>query len=136
MAQSGRKSITIDAPVMITSNKIAVWMDENWMHNFFDFIILFRCAIIVFAACLVNVFRPLIFESSIAVAALERKSKLKAVDFTQIRDALVEQLKSRAAKIEESACMGIYGKTNAWSEIPRSDVPPAHECVKTALISH
>jgi len=38
MAQSGRKSITIDAPVMITSNKIAVWMDENWMHNFFDFI--------------------------------------------------------------------------------------------------
>ena len=53
-----------------------------------------------------------------------------------MRDALVEQLKSRAAKIEEGACMGIYGKTNAWSEIPRSDVPPAHECVKTALISH
>ena len=22
---------------MITSNKIAVWMDEDWMHNFFDF---------------------------------------------------------------------------------------------------
>ena len=38
MALFGRKSITIDAPVMITSNKIAVWMDENWMHNFFDFI--------------------------------------------------------------------------------------------------
>ena len=38
MAQSGRKTITIDAPVMITSNKIAVWMDENWMHDFFDFI--------------------------------------------------------------------------------------------------
>jgi len=70
------------------------------------------------------------------IAALERKSKLKAVDFTQMRDALVEQLKSRAAEIEEGACMGIYGKTNAWSEIPRSDVPPAHECVKTALISH
>ena len=38
MAQSGRKSITIDAPVIITSNKIAVWLDENWMHKFFDFI--------------------------------------------------------------------------------------------------
>ena len=38
MAPSGRKSITIDAPIMITSNKIAVWMDENWMFDFFDFI--------------------------------------------------------------------------------------------------
>ena len=37
MAPSGRKSITIDAPIMITSNRIAVWMDEDWMHNFFDF---------------------------------------------------------------------------------------------------
>ena len=37
MARSGRKSVTIDAPIMITSNKIAVWMDEKWMHNFFDF---------------------------------------------------------------------------------------------------
>ncbi len=37
MAQSGRKSITIDAPIMITSNKIAVWMDESWMHDFFNF---------------------------------------------------------------------------------------------------
>ena len=37
MAQSGRKSITIDAPIMITSNKIAVWMDEDWMFKFFDF---------------------------------------------------------------------------------------------------
>ena len=38
MARSGRKSIIIDAPIMITSNKIAVWMDENWMFDFFDFI--------------------------------------------------------------------------------------------------
>jgi len=38
MALSGRRSITIDAPVILTSNKIAVWMDEDWMHNFFDFI--------------------------------------------------------------------------------------------------
>ena len=38
MAPSGRKTITIDAPILITSNKIAVWMDEDWMHNFFDFI--------------------------------------------------------------------------------------------------
>ena len=37
MAQSGKRSITIDAPIMITSNKIAVWMDEKWMYNFFDF---------------------------------------------------------------------------------------------------
>ena len=38
MAPSGRKTITIDAPILITSNKIAVWMDENWMFDFFDFI--------------------------------------------------------------------------------------------------
>jgi len=38
MARSGRRTITIDAPVLITSNKIAVWMDEDWMHDFFDFI--------------------------------------------------------------------------------------------------
>ena len=38
MARSGRKTITIDAPIMITSNKIAVWMDENWMYEFFNFI--------------------------------------------------------------------------------------------------
>ena len=38
MARSGRKTIIIPAPVMITSNKIAVWMDEDWMHEFFDFI--------------------------------------------------------------------------------------------------
>jgi hypothetical protein len=38
MARSGRRSITIEAPVMITSNKIAVWMDEKWMHDFFDFL--------------------------------------------------------------------------------------------------
>ena len=37
MALSGRKSITIDAPILITSNKIAVWMDEDWMFKFFDF---------------------------------------------------------------------------------------------------
>ena len=38
MALSGKKSITIEAPVMITSNKIAVWMDEKWMMDFFNFI--------------------------------------------------------------------------------------------------
>ena len=37
MARFGRKSITIDAPILVTSNKIAVWMDEDRMHNFFDF---------------------------------------------------------------------------------------------------
>jgi hypothetical protein len=38
MAMSGRKTITIKAPVMITSNKVAVWMDEKWMHDFFDYV--------------------------------------------------------------------------------------------------
>ena len=38
MAQSGRKTITIDAPIMITNKKIALWTDENWMYDFFDFI--------------------------------------------------------------------------------------------------
>ena len=38
MATYGRKTITIEAPVMVTSNKIAVWMDEKWMRNFFNFI--------------------------------------------------------------------------------------------------
>ena len=38
MAPSGRKSIKIEAPVMITSDKIAVWMDQGeWAMNFFDF---------------------------------------------------------------------------------------------------
>ena len=38
MAQFGRKTITIDAPILITNNKIALWTDEDWMHDFFDFI--------------------------------------------------------------------------------------------------
>ena len=38
MARSGRKTIIVDAPVMITSNKIAVWLDEKWMMDFFNFI--------------------------------------------------------------------------------------------------
>ena len=42
MAQSGRRTITIPAPVMITSNKIAVWMDEEWMHDFFNFMSLHK----------------------------------------------------------------------------------------------
>ena len=38
MARSGRRTITIDAPVMITSNKIAAWTDEDWMRDFFDWL--------------------------------------------------------------------------------------------------
>jgi hypothetical protein len=39
MAQSGRRTIKIDAPIMITSDKIAVWMDDgNWAMNFFDWL--------------------------------------------------------------------------------------------------
>ena len=40
MAPSGRKSIKIEAPVMITSDKIALWMDQGqWAMNFFDWLI-------------------------------------------------------------------------------------------------
>ena len=39
MARSGRKSIKIEAPVMIRSDKIAVWMDQGeWAMNFFDWL--------------------------------------------------------------------------------------------------
>ena len=39
MARSGRKSIKIEAPVMITSDKIAVWMDQGeWAMNFFNWL--------------------------------------------------------------------------------------------------
>ena len=36
---SGRRTIKIDAPLMVTKDKIAVWMDDGkWAMNFFDFI--------------------------------------------------------------------------------------------------
>jgi hypothetical protein len=39
MARSGRKTITIDAPIIITSDKIAVWMDDGkWAMEFFDWL--------------------------------------------------------------------------------------------------
>ncbi len=39
MVQSGRRSIKIDAPIMITTNKIAVWMDEGeWARDFFQWL--------------------------------------------------------------------------------------------------
>ena len=39
MAQSGRKSIKIDAPIMVTNDKIAVWMDQGeWAMDFFDWL--------------------------------------------------------------------------------------------------
>ena len=39
MARSGRKSIKIEAPVIITSDKIAVWMDQGeWAMNFFNWL--------------------------------------------------------------------------------------------------
>jgi erythromycin esterase-like protein len=38
MARSGRRTITIEAPVLITSNKVAVWMDEDWVRDFFDWL--------------------------------------------------------------------------------------------------
>ena len=36
---SGRKSIKIDAPIMVTTDKIAVWMDQGeWAMDFFDWL--------------------------------------------------------------------------------------------------
>mgnify|MGYP003123345583 CR=1 FL=1 len=36
MARYGRRTVKIDAPIMITTNKIAVWKDQGeWMCNFF-----------------------------------------------------------------------------------------------------
>ena len=39
MAQSGRKTIKIDAPIMVTTDGTAVWMDQGiWMVDFFDWL--------------------------------------------------------------------------------------------------
>ena len=39
MVMSGRKSIKIDAPIMVTTDKIAVWMDQGeWAMDFFDWL--------------------------------------------------------------------------------------------------
>tara|TARA_A100000164_G_scaffold222580_1_gene197420 strand:- start:426 stop:671 length:246 start_codon:yes stop_codon:yes gene_type:complete len=39
MARSGRRTIKIEAPIMITSDKIAVWMDQGeWAMDFFDWL--------------------------------------------------------------------------------------------------
>ena len=38
MAQSGRKTIKIKAPVMITNDRVAVWMDESWVKDFFEWL--------------------------------------------------------------------------------------------------
>lgn len=36
---SGRKSIKIDAPIMVTTDKIAVWMDQGeWAMDFFNWL--------------------------------------------------------------------------------------------------
>ena len=36
MAQSGRKTIKIEAPIIITSDGTPVWMDKEWAVDFFD----------------------------------------------------------------------------------------------------
>ena len=38
MAQSGRKTINIKAPILITSDGTPVWMDEDWLVDFFDWL--------------------------------------------------------------------------------------------------
>ena len=37
MAQSGRKSIKIEAPVMLIEGT-PIWMDKNWAVDFFDWL--------------------------------------------------------------------------------------------------
>jgi hypothetical protein len=38
MAQSGRKTIKIEAPIIITSDGTPVWMDKDWAVDFFDWV--------------------------------------------------------------------------------------------------
>ena len=39
MARYGRKTIKIEAAIVITTNKIAVWMDEGrWARDFFSWL--------------------------------------------------------------------------------------------------
>ena len=38
MATSGRKTIKIEAPIIITSDGTPVWMDKEWAVDFFDWV--------------------------------------------------------------------------------------------------
>ena len=39
MAQSGRKTIKIDAPIMLANGRTPVWMDDGtWAMEFFDWL--------------------------------------------------------------------------------------------------
>tara|TARA_R110002126_G_scaffold273308_1_gene417827 strand:- start:289 stop:528 length:240 start_codon:yes stop_codon:yes gene_type:complete len=38
MAMSGRKSIKIEAPIIITSDGTPVWTDKEWTMDFFDWL--------------------------------------------------------------------------------------------------
>ena len=38
MATSGRKTIKIDAPIIITSDGTPVWMNKEWAVDFFDWV--------------------------------------------------------------------------------------------------
>ena len=38
MATSGRKTIKIEAPIIITSDGTPVWMDKDWAVDFFDWV--------------------------------------------------------------------------------------------------
>ena len=38
MALAGRKTIKIDAPIIITSDGTPVWMDRHWAVDFFDWL--------------------------------------------------------------------------------------------------
>tara|TARA_R110000822_G_scaffold180954_1_gene320643 strand:+ start:459 stop:692 length:234 start_codon:yes stop_codon:yes gene_type:complete len=38
MATSGRKTIKIEAPIIITSDGTPVWMNKEWAVDFFDWL--------------------------------------------------------------------------------------------------
>ena len=38
MATSGRKTIKIEAPIIITSDGTPVWMNKEWAVDFFDWV--------------------------------------------------------------------------------------------------
>ena len=38
MVQSGRKTIKIEAPIIITSDGTPVWMNKEWAVDFFDWL--------------------------------------------------------------------------------------------------
>ena len=54
MARSGKKSISIEAPIMITSDKVAVWMDDACMCILHLMLVCNYASYLVCIACVVG----------------------------------------------------------------------------------